>query len=89
MGSSMIAGWMKLLVVALALAAGIASCGDGGGDDDVECHTCTVNEDCDGDQECVLAVDDRLRCFEPDRTQCTLDRVTVGRAPTPVPTVTP
>ena len=58
MGST-IAGWTKLLVVAVALAAGIASCGDGGGDDDDEFHTCTVSEDCDGDQECVLAVDGR------------------------------
>ena len=72
-----------MVVLAVGLVAG--ACGDGG-DDDRECGTCTVSEDCDGDQECVLAADDNLRCFEPDREVCTLGRVDIGRKPTPTPT---
>ena len=82
MGST-VAVRMRILVVALALFG--AACG-GGGNDDRECQTCTVNEDCHGSEECVLAVDGNLRCFDPDDATCKLDRVTVGRAPTPVPT---
>jgi len=85
MGST-VAIRVRVLVVALALLG--AACGGGGGDDD-ECRTCTVSEDCHGDQECVLAVDGNQRCFEPDKATCTLDRVEVGRAPTPSPTPIP
>lgn len=77
---------IRILVAALALL-GVA-CGGGGGSDD-ECSTCTVSEDCHGSDECVLAVDGNRRCFDPDEATCTLDRVSVGRAPTPVPTATP
>ena len=77
---------IRILVAALALL-GVA-CGGGGGSDD-ECSTCRVNEDCHGSDECVLAVDGNLRCFDPDDATCTLDRVPVGRAPTPVPSATP
>ena len=79
---------MRILVVALALM-GVA-CGGGDGDgDDRQCRNCTVSENCDGDQECVLAVDGNLRCFENDRETCTLDRVPVARAATPSPAATP
>ena len=54
-----------------------------------ECGTCTVDEDCHGNDVCVLAVDGNKRCFDRDDATCTLDRVEVGRAPTPVPTATP
>ncbi len=75
---------VRTVVVALALV--VMACGGGGGDDDdQECRTCTVSEDCDGDQECVLAVDGERRCFESDEVTCTLDRVKVGRAPVPTP----
>jgi len=77
---------MRILVVVLALI-GVA-CGSGGGDDR-ECGTCTVDEDCHGNDVCVLAVDGNKRCFDRDDATCTLDRVEVGRAPTPVPTATP
>ncbi len=85
MGST--AARLRMLVLVLALM-GVA-CGDGGGGDDDECSRCAVSEDCKSDQECVLAVDGNLRCFEPDSEQCTLDRVPIGRAPTPLPAVTP
>jgi hypothetical protein len=77
---------VRVLVVALALLG--AACGGGGGHDR-ECNTCTVSENCKGDQECVLAVDGQLRCFDPDEATCTLDRVEVGRAPTATPTPVP
>ena len=70
-----------MLVVVLALVG--AACGDNG--DDRECHTCTVTENCDGGQECVLAVDDNLRCFDVGDATCRLDRVNVARKPTPTP----
>jgi hypothetical protein len=85
MGST-VAVRVRILIVALALT-GVA-CG-GGGSDDTECGTCRVSEDCHGSQECVQAVDGNLRCFDPDDATCTLGRVKVGRAPTPVPTATP
>ena len=74
---------MAAAAVMLALAA---ACGSG---DTRECHTCTTTESCDGGQECVLAVDGAQRCFDVDRATCPLDRVDVGRAPTPTPTATP
>ena len=69
---------MGTLVVALALLVG--ACGDDSGDDR-QCRTCTVTENCENDQECVLATDGNLRCFELDRATCTLDRVEIGRQP--------
>lgn len=80
-------GRIGMVAVVLALVAG--ACGDSGGDDDRACHECSTNESCDGDQECVLAIDGELRCFEVDEATCQLDRVEVGRAPTPSPTATP
>ena len=78
---------VRIGVVVLALGLVAGACGDSGDDDDDrECGTCAVSEDCEGDQECVLATDDNLRCFEPDRDQCVLGRVTIGRAPAPTPT---
>lgn len=82
---STIAVRMGMLVVALALM-GVAC---GGGDDDRECSTCTVSENCHGSDRCELAVDGAMRCFDPDEETCTLGRVPIGRAPTPVPTTTP
>jgi hypothetical protein len=82
---SIVAARMRILVVVLALTA--VACGGGGGGD--ECSTCTMSEDCHGSDECVLAVDGNRRCFDPDEATCTLDRVNVARAPTPVPTPTP
>jgi hypothetical protein len=67
-------------IVVLALALVVTACGDDG-EEDRECRPCTVNENCENDQECVLAVDENLRCFELDQETCTLDRVTIGRAP--------
>lgn len=84
MGSTVVVR-MRILVVALALT-GVA-CGGGSGGGDRQCNTCTVDEDCHGSQECVLAVDGNLRCFDPDEATCTLDRVSISRAP--VPTATP
>jgi hypothetical protein len=71
-------------VLLAALALGIGACG-GDGDDEDECRICSVDENCESDQECVLAVDGNQRCFETDQETCTLDRVEVGRAPAPVP----
>jgi hypothetical protein len=78
---------MRMMIVVLALAG--AACGGGDGDDDRQCRSCTVSENCENDQECVLAVDNELRCFEVDKETCTLDRVIVGRAPTPASAATP
>lgn len=80
---------IRMAILALALASIGAACGDGGSDDDRECRTCATSEACDNDQECVLAVDGDQRCFETDKATCTLDRVEVGRAPTPAPTPVP
>lgn len=88
MGST-VAVRMGILVVALALMGVACGDGDSGGGDDRQCRTCMVSETCDGDQECVMAVDGNLRCFETDRATCTLDRVPVARAATPTPGATP
>jgi hypothetical protein len=72
-------------ILLLALALLVPACGDDS-EDDRECRTCTTSEVCENDQECVLAVDGEQRCFEVDQETCQLDRVTVGRAPTPAPT---
>jgi hypothetical protein len=78
---------MRSLLLALALMT--AACGGGGGDSK-ECSTCTVDEDCKGSQQCVLAVDGVNRCFDDDENSCTVGRVPVGRAsPLPNPTATP
>ncbi len=79
---------VRTSLLALALALIGVACG-GGGDDDLQCSPCTVSENCESDQECVLAVDGNLRCFETDKASCTLDRVPVERASTPVPVPTP
>ena len=75
---------MAAVALALLLAG---ACGNG--DDTRECHTCTTTESCDGDQECVVASDGNRRCFEVGNATCPLGRVSVARAPTPVPTATP
>ena len=80
---------MRLWIVVLAVALAGIGCGGGSGDDDRACRTCSTTDACDGDQECVLASDGRQRCFELDEAACTVGRVTVGRAPTPVPTAAP
>ncbi len=80
MGST-VAGGMRILVMALTLT--IAACGGGDGDSDRECNTCTTSENCQGNDECVLAVDGNLRCFDRDDSTCTLGSVEVGRAPVP------
>lgn len=85
MGST-VAVRMRMLVVVLALLG--AACGDGGGGNEEECSRCTVTEDCDGGDECVLAVDGAMRCFDIDQATCTFNRVPVGRAPTPTPSPT-
>lgn len=79
-------GRIGMVAVLLTVIAG--ACGDGGSDDDRQCRKCSTNESCDGDQECVLAVDGEPRCFEIGDATCKLDRVKVGRAPTPTPTPT-
>ena len=73
------------LVAVMAVVA--AACGGSGGDDHA-CRICKVTEDCKSDQQCVLAIDGELRCFENDENSCTVDRVPVARA-TPLPTATP
>ncbi|MCC6847075.1 MAG: hypothetical protein IT294_01140 [Deltaproteobacteria bacterium] len=80
-------GRMGMAALLLAMVAG--ACGDSGGDDDRACHECSTNESCDGDQECALAVDGELRCFDVDKASCTIGRVEVARAPTPTPQATP
>lgn len=73
----------------LALALMTAACGGGGGDSK-QCRTCTVDDDCKSDQQCVLAVDGVKRCFDDDKNSCTVDRVPVAReSPIPEPTSTP
>jgi hypothetical protein len=74
-----------MMVVALAFVA--AACGGDG--DDRACRPCNTDDGCDGDQECVLAVDGAQRCFEREDATCRLGRVEVARAPTPVPTAVP
>lgn len=76
---------VRTTILLLAVAICAPAC-DGGSDDDRECRPCTTSEVCENDQECVLAVDGAQRCFELDRDTCELDRVPVGRAPTPAPT---
>lgn len=80
---------VRMGILAVALAVIGVACGDSGGGDDRECRTCATSETCENDQECVLAVDGDQRCFEIDKATCTLDRVEVGRAPTPAPTPVP
>ena len=77
---------MRTLVVALALT--VTACG-GGDKGDLQCNTCTTDENCHGSQVCVLAVDGNQRCFDPDDATCKLGSVDIGRAPTPVPTAIP
>ncbi len=79
---------VRMGILALGLAVIGVACGDSSGDDR-ECQRCATSESCENDQECVLAVDGEQRCFELDRDTCTLDRVEVGRAPTPAPTSVP
>lgn len=74
-----------ILVVALALIG--AACGDSG--DDHECQPCKETSNCNGGQECVLGVDDNLRCFDIGDATCQLDKVNVARKPTPTPIATP
>lgn len=80
---------VRMGILAMALAVMGVACGDDGSNDDRECQRCVDSEVCDNDQECVLAVDGEQRCFEIDKATCTLDRVEVGRAPTPAPTPVP
>ena len=81
-------GKTKVLLLALALTA--AACGGGGGSDAKKCRKCSSDDDCRNDQECVLAVDNELRCFKNNQNSCTLDRVPVSRlSPIPSPTSTP
>ena len=77
---------MRIVFLAVAIAG--IGCG-GSGDDDRACRPCSTSDVCDGDQECVAAADGRQRCFELDEATCTVGRVTVARAPTPVPTAAP
>lgn len=80
---------VRMGILALALAVMGVACGDDSSDEDRECRRCSTSESCENDQECVLAVDGEQRCFELDQVTCTLDRVEVGRAPTPAPTPVP
>lgn len=78
-----VVGRIGMVLAAMVVLGG--GCGDSSSEDDRQCRTCTVSENCENDQECVLAIDGQRRCFELDRETCTLDRVPVGRAPVPVP----
>lgn len=80
---------VRMGILAMALAVMGVACGDDSSKEDRECKRCVTSESCENDQECVLAVDGEQRCFELDQAACMLDRVEVGRAPTPAPTPVP